>query len=78
VELLEDDEDRLQQHFDRFFCCLDLFYRLLFVAIGYRGGFIDYSTRGWPPSSFPHANGAVDLHLGGTEATATQTGTLAG
>lgn len=57
--LLEDDEERLQKHIDRYYCCLDLFYRLLFIAIGYEGGFTDYSTRGWPASMFATAGGRV-------------------
>lgn len=59
--LLEDDGGRLQKHIDRYFCCLDLFYRLLFVAIGYEGRFTDYSTRGWPTSTFAPAVGDVTL-----------------
>jgi hypothetical protein len=66
--LLEDDEPRLQQHFDRFFCCLDLFYRLMFTAIGYWGGFIDYSSRGWLPSMFPPGADSGVQHQGGAEA----------
>lgn len=76
--MLQDDEGQSQRHFDRFFCCLDLFYRLLFTATRYKGGFIDYSTRGWPPSTFPPANGRSDPPPGGLEATAAPTGTLAG
>jgi len=30
-----------------------LFYRLVFLAIGYRGPFTDYSARGWPTRMFP-------------------------
>ncbi|WIG54572.1 MAG: hypothetical protein OJF61_000358 [Rhodanobacteraceae bacterium] len=51
--MLEDDLEKYQNHLDRYHCCLDLFYRILFTAVGYRGGSIDYSTRGWPPSTFP-------------------------
>jgi hypothetical protein len=51
--MLEDDLEKLQKHLDRFHCCLDMFYRLLFTAISYRGGFINYSKRDWPPSTFP-------------------------
>lgn len=56
--LLEDDDDRFQRHIDRFFCCLDMFYHLVFTVIGYRGGFIDYSARDWPPSTFPPGAGS--------------------
>lgn len=50
---LKDDLAEVQKHLDHFHCCLALFYRLLFTAIGYTGGFVDYSTRDWPPSTFP-------------------------
>ena len=54
--MLKDDLKELQKHLDHFHCCLDLFYRLLFTVIGYRGGCIGYSTRGWPPSTFPSSD----------------------
>lgn len=76
--LLKDDDDRFQCHIDRFFCCLDMFYRLVFTVIGYRGGFIDYSTRNWPPSTFPPDDGSAAQRPGVTEAGAAPTGTLAG
>ena len=55
--MLEDDLGKHQKHIDRYHCCLDLFYRLLFTAVGYSGGSIDYTTRGWPPSTFPPNDG---------------------
>jgi hypothetical protein len=68
--MLEDDEGQFQRHIDRFFCCLDLFYRLLFTATRYKGGFIDYSARGWRPSMFPPSTDPSDPHPGGLAATA--------
>lgn len=57
--VLEDDLETFQKHLDRFHCCLDLFYRLVFTAIGYRGGFVDYSARGWGAATFPPADESV-------------------
>ena len=50
---LEDDAKEIEAHWQRYLCCLDMFYRLLFLAIGYQGKYIDRSRVGWPPSSFP-------------------------
>lgn len=76
--MLEDDLGKLQKHLDRYHCCLDMFYRLVFTVIGYRGGFIDYSTRDWPPSTFPPHDGATARPPDGAEADTASTGTLAG
>jgi hypothetical protein len=50
--LLGDSDVELQKHLNRYFLVLDLFYRLMFVAVGYRGPHIDYSKDRWPESSF--------------------------
>jgi hypothetical protein len=50
---LADDADGFQQHIDRFHACLDLFYRLVFIVIGYKGRHVDFSKEGWPVSDFP-------------------------
>lgn len=50
--LLEDDEIALQEHLDRFHVCLDLYYRLVFLLIGYEGRHTDYGTKGWPTREF--------------------------
>jgi hypothetical protein len=54
--LLEDSNNIFQAHLTRYFCCLDFFYRLLFVAIGYKGKYVDRSKIGWPESRFPTPN----------------------
>lgn len=46
--VLEDDDRVLQEHLDRFHICLDLYYRLVFLLIGYEGRHTDYGARGWP------------------------------
>lgn len=51
--LLEDDNSKFQRHLDGYFCCLDLFYRLVFIAVGYQGQYVDRSLSGWPKSTFP-------------------------
>jgi len=33
--------------------CMVLFYHLIFYAIGYRGPYIDYGSRGWPLKKYP-------------------------
>jgi hypothetical protein len=53
--LLQDENGEFQKHLNRYFCCLDLFYRLVFVSLGYRGRFVDRSVSGWPDSDFPAA-----------------------
>jgi len=50
--ILEDDDSTLQEHLDRFHVCLDLYYRLVFLLIGYEGRHMDYGTRGWPTRAF--------------------------
>jgi hypothetical protein len=56
--LIADSEPALQAHLNRFHCSLDLFYRLVFVIIRYRGKHCDLSTPGWPESLFPPMNTA--------------------
>ncbi|MDV0438283.1 hypothetical protein [Xanthomonas sacchari] len=57
--VLSNDELALQEHIDRFHVCLDLFYRLVFILIGYRGNHCDYSfpcdaqQHAWPDVHFP-------------------------
>jgi hypothetical protein len=43
----------LQRHLDRYHRCLDLFYRLMFVAIGYRGLFRDRCGEPWQTRTYP-------------------------
>lgn len=50
--VLEEDDRALQEHLDRFHVCLDLYYRLVFLLIGYDGRHTDYGTRGWPTRAF--------------------------
>lgn len=56
---LADDDLALQIYIDRFHVCLDLFYRLVFLIIGYRGHHRDYSVvcspaqQEWPIVPFP-------------------------
>lgn len=50
--VLEDDDNALQEHLDRFHICLDLYYRLVFLLIRYEGRHTDYGTRGWPTRVF--------------------------
>lgn len=50
--VLEDDDKALQEHLDRFHVCLDLYYRLVFLLIGYEGRHTDYGTKGWPTHAF--------------------------
>lgn len=56
-ELIESDEQVLQQHVDRYHSGLDLFYRMIFILIGFHGKYHDMSTPGrWnPQSAFPPA-----------------------
>lgn len=51
--LLNDAGGKFQAHLNRYFTCLDLFYRLMFVAIGYSGKHYDFSAEGWPEANFP-------------------------
>jgi hypothetical protein len=48
-----DSDPAMQAHLNRFHCCLDLFYRLVFVIIRYRGKHVDLSSPGWPEAPFP-------------------------
>lgn len=50
--VLDDDDKALQEHLDRLHVCLDLYYRLVFLLIGYEGTHTDYGTRGWPTRTF--------------------------
>ena len=42
----------IQEYLDRCSCALMLFYQLIFLAIGYKGKYIDYSLRGFPMKEF--------------------------
>jgi hypothetical protein len=42
----------LQEYIDRCACILMLFYHLIFLSIGYKGKYIDYSMRGFPVKEF--------------------------
>ena len=43
---------KLQETLDLHHQCLGLFFRLIFVLIGYRGPYVDYSLRRWPTRVF--------------------------
>jgi hypothetical protein len=45
--VLEDDDRALQEHLDRFHVCLDLYYRLVFLLIGYEGMADARVSTGW-------------------------------
>lgn len=45
-------QEELQANLDLYHRCLGLFYRLVFIVIGYRGAYVDYSTRHWPEAKF--------------------------
>lgn len=49
----EDDEFALQSHIRRFHFCLDLFYRLVFIVIIYRGQHVDLTDTQWSERPFP-------------------------
>lgn len=44
--------EAIQGSVDKYYRCLGLFYRLLFVAIGYRGQHRDFTAPGWPTGWF--------------------------
>ena len=50
------DNEAFQAHIDRFHTCLNLFYRLVFIIVGYKGEHQDYSTIRWPDVVFPPSN----------------------
>lgn len=54
--VLEDDEVALQQHLRRFHTCLDLYYRLMYLLIGYEGKHTNYGATGWPRGTFQSAS----------------------
>lgn len=64
--ILEDDEQALQEHLDRFHICLDLYYRLVFLLIGYEGRHTDYGTRGWPTRVF-RSSGELTVYVAPAE-----------
>lgn len=50
---LNEDRQSFQKYLDQIYCCIALFYRLLFVIIRYEGSYVDYSEEGWPDKRFP-------------------------
>ena len=48
ADKLEEDSEKFQQHIDSIFTNIALFFRLIFIVIGYNGKYIDYSSRGNP------------------------------
>jgi hypothetical protein len=49
---LDIEEEELQKYLDEVNSCLNLFYRLVFWVISYKGKFINHSLRGWPLDKF--------------------------
>lgn len=45
--------EEIQKFIDQTFCCIGLFYILLFIKIKYSGGLIDYSQYAWPYTFLP-------------------------
>ena len=52
--------DALQDAIDKYYTCLGLFYRLLFVVIGYRGQHRDFSASGWPNAWFGNETQVIE------------------
>lgn len=50
--VLDVEDEALQEHLDRFHLCIDLFYRLVFILIGYEGRHTDFGSNGWPSRTF--------------------------
>lgn len=48
----ESTYEALQGAVDKYYRCLGLFYRLLFIVIGYRGQHRDFTAPGWPIAWF--------------------------
>jgi len=46
------DSSKFQEHLDRCYAVLVLFYHILFLVIGYSGPYTDYSMRGFPEKEF--------------------------
>ncbi|MBF4067512.1 hypothetical protein LRP79_00140 [Burkholderia pseudomallei] len=63
---LADSDPAMQAHLNRFHCCLDLFYRLVFVIVRYRGKHVDLSSPGWPEAPFPPVVPS-GVHLAGSQ-----------
>lgn len=53
-QILSGETEAIQTHLQRFHTCLDLFYRLTFLLIGYSGKHTNYSAAGWPKTQFPN------------------------
>jgi hypothetical protein len=51
-QVLSGETEAIQTHLQRFHTCLDLFYRLTFLLIGYSGKHRNYSAAGWPNTQF--------------------------
>lgn len=50
ADQLKFDDVEFQKFLDQTFCCIGLFYSLLFLRINYSGSFINYSKYAWPQS----------------------------
>jgi hypothetical protein len=46
------DTSGFQQLLDQIYCCLSLFYKLIFIITHYEGVFRDSSLEGWPDKEF--------------------------
>ena len=46
------DDGAIQEYIDKTFCCLNLFYRLMFLVTGYKNNYINFSIAGWPEATF--------------------------
>lgn len=56
ADQLDLDRESRQKLIDETFTCLTLFYILIFLVIGYRGKYVDYSKAGWPEKELSIAN----------------------
>jgi hypothetical protein len=52
ADQIDYNKEELQDYMNQFNSCLNLFYRLIFIIISYRGKFINHTLKGWPEHEF--------------------------
>ena len=52
ADKINPDKIKSQKLIDQMYCCFALYYRILFLIIGYKGKYTDYSQVGWPEKDF--------------------------
>lgn len=52
ADKINQSEKKIQEHIDQIYTCFALYYRMMYIIIGYDGKFTNYSKEGWHEEEF--------------------------